>query len=155
MHFEQDFIGEHRDVFERIVARAHKVAVVIFVITFLAYGVAAWMAFNEQPWVALILATLAYLFFRQFRLVSLGLARTGLRGETGTAEPLKALDLALEKDGAHAVLSEVENHLRAIDGDGGKPGDSGGPGEESAGPARRGATGETGEGPRGGDRDGS
>ncbi|PYF99432.1 hypothetical protein D893_02681 [Thioalkalivibrio sp. ALE21] len=150
MHFEQDFIGEHRDVFERIVARAHKVAVVIFVITFLAYGVAAWMAFNEQPWVALILATLAYLFFRQFRLVSLGLARTGLRGETGTAEPLKALDLALEEDGAHAVLSEVENHLRAIDED--EPGD---PGEESAGPSRRGATGETGEGPRGGDRDGS
>lgn len=115
MHFERDFIAEHRDAFERIVARSHKVAVVIFVITFLAYGVAAWMAFNEQPWVALILATLAYLFFRQFRAVSLGLARTGLRGEEGTAAPLKALDLALEEHGAHAVLAEVEGHLRAID----------------------------------------
>lgn len=115
MHFERDFVIRNRDVLEGIVARAHRVALVIFLLTFSGYGIAVWLWFQENLWGALIVATVSYLVFRQFRMLALGLARAPLRGDPEAVEALKALDAALEKDRPHPVLAEVEAHLRALE----------------------------------------
>lgn len=113
-HFERDFVIRNREVLEGLIARAHRVALGVFVLTFGGYGVAIWLWFESQMWAALIVATLSYLVFRQFRTLALGVARVPLRGDPAAVEALKAVDMALERDKPHPVLSEVEAHLRAL-----------------------------------------
>ncbi|WP_018864163.1 MULTISPECIES: hypothetical protein [Thioalkalivibrio] len=118
MHFERDFVVRNRDVLEGIVARAHRVALGIFVLTFSGYGIAVWLWFQDQMWAALITATVSYLVFRQFRMLALGIARMPLRGDPEALEATRALDNALEEDRPHPVLAELEAHLRALDEEG-------------------------------------
>lgn len=115
MHFERDFVIRNREVLEGIVARAHRVALGIFVLTFGGYGVAVWLWFQDNMWGALVVATISYLVFRQFRMLALGVARMPLRGDPQAVEALRAIDVALEQDKPHPVLAEVEAHLRALE----------------------------------------
>lgn len=114
MYFEREFVAEHRSVFEEVIARTHRVAVGIFVATFIGYGVAVWVWFGGNSWAALIIATLSYLFFRQFRTLSFSLARMPLRGQAKSLSVLKAIDGALEKGRAAEVMAELEAHLQAM-----------------------------------------
>lgn len=128
-HFERDFVIRNREVLEGMIARAHRVALGVFLLTFGGYGVAIWLWFENQMWAALIVATLSYLVFRQFRMLALGVARVPLRGDPAAVEALKAVDMALERDKPHPVLSELEAHLRAL-----AEAPPGSEGRESAGP---------------------
>ncbi|OOC48787.1 MULTISPECIES: hypothetical protein [Thioalkalivibrio] len=115
MHFDRDFVIRNREVLEGIVARSHRVALGIFALTFGGYGAAVWLWFQDNVWAALVVATLSYLVFRQFRMLALGVARMPLRGDAEAVEALKAIDMALEQDKPHPVLAEVEAHLRALE----------------------------------------
>ncbi|WP_019626978.1 hypothetical protein [Thioalkalivibrio sp. ALJT] len=115
MHFERDFVIRNREVLEGIVARSHRVALAIFVLTFTGYGAAVWLWFQDNLWGALVVATVSYLVFRQFRMLALGVARMPLRGDPVAVEALRAIDIALEQDKPHPVLAEVEAHLRALE----------------------------------------
>jgi hypothetical protein len=114
VYFEREFVVEHRSIFEEVIARTQRIAVGIFVATFAGYGVAVWVWFGGNSWAALIIATLSYLFFRQFRTLSFGLARMPLRGQARPLPVLKAIDRALEKGNAAEVMAELEAHLHAI-----------------------------------------
>ena len=114
MYFEREFVVEHRTVFEEVIARTHRIAVGIFVATFAGYGVAIWVWLGGNTWAALIIATLSYLFFRQFRWLSFGLARMPLRGSAKALPVLKRVEAALEKGRANEVMAELEAHLRAL-----------------------------------------
>jgi hypothetical protein len=113
VYFEREFVVEHRTVFEEVIARTHRIAVGIFVATFVGYGVAIWVWFSGNTWAALIIATLSYLFFRQFRTLSFSLARMPLRGQATSLPVLKQIDRALEKGRAPEVMAELEAHLQA------------------------------------------
>jgi hypothetical protein len=114
VHFEREFVVEHRAVFEEVIARTHRIAVGIFVATFVGYGIAIWVWFGGNTWAALIIATLSYLFFRQFRTLSFSLARMPLRGQAKSLPVLKQIDRALEKGRALEVMTELEAHLHAM-----------------------------------------
>lgn len=114
VHFEREFVVEHRAVFEEVVARTHRIALGIFVATFVGYGVAIWVWFGGNTWAALIIATLSYLFFRQFRTLSFSLARMPLRGQARSLPVLKQIDSALEQGRATEVMAELEAHLQAM-----------------------------------------
>ena len=114
VYFEREFVVEHRAVFEEVIARTHRIAVGIFVATFVGYGVAIWVWFGGNTWAALIIATLSYLFFRQFRTLSFSLARMPLRGQAQSLPVLKQIDRALEKGRASEVMAELEAHVQAM-----------------------------------------
>jgi hypothetical protein len=111
--FTQEEIDQHRECLEQVVATVHHFSALIFILTFIGYVVAAYLWFQDQPWAALIVATFSYLFFRQFRSLSLGLARMRLRDGPGFNETWTMLDKALESERPQAVLLAVESHLRA------------------------------------------
>jgi len=114
MYFERGFVIEHRTVLEMLIARTHRIAFWIFVGTFVGYGVAVWVWFSGHTWAALIIATLSYLFFRQFRMLSFHLARMPLRGKARTWPVLQQVEQALERGKAAAVMAELEAHLQAL-----------------------------------------
>ncbi|WP_025367343.1 hypothetical protein [Thioalkalivibrio paradoxus] len=114
MYFEREFVVEHRVVVEELIARTHRAAFAIFVGTFAGYGVAIWVWFSGNMWAALIIATLSYLFFRQFRTLSFALARTQLRGRAVALPVVKRVEQALEKGAATDVMAELEAHLHAM-----------------------------------------
>ena len=114
MVFERAFVIEHRVVLEELIARTHRIAFWIFLGTFTGYGVAVWVWFSGHTWAALIIATLSYLFFRQFRMLSFNLARMPLRGQARTLPVLHEVERALEQGRAAAVMAELEAHLQAL-----------------------------------------
>lgn len=114
MYFEREFVAEHRGPFEELIARTHRIALGIFAATFVGYGVAIWVWFSGDTWAALIIATLGYLFFRQFRWLSFGLARMPLRGRAEALPVLRQIERALEQGRAREVMTELEAHLRAL-----------------------------------------
>lgn len=114
MYFERGFVIEHRVVLEELIARTHRIAFWIFVGTFIGYGVAVWVWFSGQTWAALTIATLSYLFFRQFRMLSFNLARMPLRGKARALPALQQVERALEQGRAGAVMAELEVHLQAL-----------------------------------------
>jgi hypothetical protein len=114
MYFERGFVIEHRVVLEELIARTHRIAFWVFVGTFTGYGVAVWVWFSGHTWAALIIATLSYLFFRQFRMLSFNLARMPLRGQARTLPVLHEVERALEQGRAAAVMAELEAHLQAL-----------------------------------------
>ena len=115
MHFEREFVVEHRELFEELIARTHRIAFGSFAATFAGYGVALWVWFGGNTWAALIIATLSYLFFRQFRWLAFGLARMPFRGDAKVLPVLKRVETALEKGRASEVMAELEAHLRALE----------------------------------------
>jgi len=114
VYFEREFVVEHRELFEELIARTHRIAFGLFAATFTGYGVALWVWFSGNTWAALIIATLSYLFFRQFRWLSFGLARMPFRGSAKALPVLKRVEAALEKGRANEVMAELEAHLRAL-----------------------------------------
>ena len=114
MYFERAFVIEHRVVLEELIARTHRIAFWIFLGTFTGYGVAVWVWFSGHTWAALIIATLSYLFFRQFRMLSFNLARMPLRGQARALPVLHEVERALEQGRAAAVMAELEAHLQAL-----------------------------------------
>ena len=113
MHFEREFVIQHRTVLEELIARTHHIAVGIFVATFAGYGLAVWIWLSGNSWAALIIATLSYLFFRQFRSLSFALARMPLRGQVSALPVVRAIEQALEQGKAATVMAELETHLQA------------------------------------------
>jgi hypothetical protein len=111
--FTQEEIDQHRERLERVVATVHHFSALIFILTFIGYAVAAYLWFQDQPWAALIVATFSYLFFRQFRSLSIGLARMKLRDREGFSETWTLLDEAMKSERPQAVLLAVESRLRA------------------------------------------
>lgn len=105
---------QHRPILEELIARTHRAAFGIFVATFAGYGVALWIWFSGNSWTALIVATLSYLFFRQFRTLAFALARVPLRGRAAAIPVLKRIEQALDKGTAATVIAELEGHLRAM-----------------------------------------
>lgn len=112
---EREFVQEHRDLLKALVTRTQRIALGLFVCTFLGYGLALWIWFAGHSWTALVLATLSYLFFRPFRTLSWGLARLPLRGDPATLPVLQVLDAALEHAKPAVVMAELEAHLQALD----------------------------------------
>lgn len=115
MYFEREFVVEHRELFEQLIARTHRIAFGLFAATFAGYGLALWVWFSGNVWAALIIATLSYLFFRQFRWLSFGLARMPLRGLAQALPVLKQVESALDQGRASEVMAELEAHLRALE----------------------------------------
>jgi len=115
VYFERDFIATHEDAFHALVERTHRIAFAIFVLTFAGYGLAVWIWLSGNSWAALVIATLAYLFFRQFRSLSFALARMPLRGQSAGLPVLKGIEQALEQGRAAAVMAELESHLKALE----------------------------------------
>lgn len=116
MYFEREFVVEHRAALTQLIARTYRIAFWLSLTTFAGYGVALWVWFAGNHWAALIIATLSYLFFRQFRALSFSLARMQLRGRAQTLPVLKQVERALEKGKAAEVIAELEAHLRAMGG---------------------------------------
>lgn len=114
MYFERESVAEHRGLFEELVARTHRIAFGMFAATFAGYAMALWVWFAGNTWAALIIATLAFLFFRQFRWLSFGLARMPLRGRAEALPVLRQIEQALEQGRPREVMAELEAHLRAL-----------------------------------------
>jgi hypothetical protein len=112
--FSQEEIDTHRERLEKVVATVHHYSALIFILTFIGYGVAVYLWFQDQPWAGLIVATFSYLFFRQFRSLSLGLSRMKLRHRPGFDETWTMLDKAMESERPQAVLLALEARLRAV-----------------------------------------
>jgi hypothetical protein len=115
MHFEREFIAAHRGAFSELVDRTHRIAFGIFVLTFAGYALALWIWFAGNSWAALVIATLGYLFFRQFRTLSFALARMPLRGRAEDLPVLRQVEQALEQGRAAAVVAELEAQLAALE----------------------------------------
>jgi hypothetical protein len=111
--FTQEEIDTHRERLEQVVATVHHYSALIFILTIVGYGVAVYLWFQDQPWAGLMVATFSYLFFRQFRSLSIGLARMKLRDREGFAETWTLLDEAMKSERSQAVLLAVETRLRA------------------------------------------
>ncbi|ACL72279.1 hypothetical protein [Thioalkalivibrio sulfidiphilus] len=111
--FTQQQIDEHRERLEQVVATVHHFSAAIFILTFIGYGLAVYLWFQDQTWAGLIVATFSYLFFRQFRSLSLGLARMKLREREGFAQTWQLLDEALKSERPQAVMLSLETRLRA------------------------------------------
>ena len=75
----EDFLT-HREPLQRFLGLVHQFTAMIVLATFAAYGVAGYLWWQGAGLPALLIATLAYLFFRAFRPVSLHLARWRLAG---------------------------------------------------------------------------
>lgn len=106
----------HRERLARLVAVVHHYAAAIFILSFCGYGLAAWAWFEGATVAALVIATLSYLFFRQFHTFSFGLARNKLRGEDGFDETIALIEAAMQGQKLRDVLSGIEARLRAPDG---------------------------------------
>jgi cytochrome c-type biogenesis protein CcmH/NrfG len=114
VYFEREFVADHRELFEELVARTQRIAFGLFAVTFTGYGAALWIWLSGNTWAALIIATLSYLFFRQFRWLSFGLARMPFRGSAKALPVLRRIEDALEEGRATEVMAELEAHLRAL-----------------------------------------
>lgn len=116
----EDFLT-HREPLQRFLGLVHQFTAMIVLATFAAYGVAGYLWWQGAGLPALLIATLAYLFFRAFRPVSLHLARWRLAGTEGREPVLALLARELEQRRAREVLAEIEGWAAAAareEGDG-------------------------------------
>ncbi|SEP58536.1 hypothetical protein SAMN05421693_101148 [Ectothiorhodospira magna] len=102
----------HREDFAAFVATIHRFASLLFIISFIGYGAAAWIWFQGATWTALIVATLAYLFFRQFRRLSLNLARIKYTLQPRYHPMLLLVDQMLEDHKPAVVVGQLESLLK-------------------------------------------
>lgn len=98
----------HRAQLEDFVRLTHQSTALIVVITFAAYALAGYLWWLGDSLVALLIATLGYLFFRSFRVISLQLARWRLASREGSASTLELLTRELAQRRAQVVMSEIE-----------------------------------------------
>jgi hypothetical protein len=106
---DPDWLVAHRHLVAALLDRTHRVATALFVLTFAGYGVAVLVWFQGNSWMALLIATLSFFFFRQFRALSLGIARLPLRGQVAALPLLQAIDAGLEKASARELVLELED----------------------------------------------
>ena len=103
----------HATAFDTLVSTVHGYATLIFILTFMGYGFAVFLWFQDHTWTALIVATLSYLFFRGFRPFSLWMARRKLQKDPACATPLMLLDQALAHERPQAVLAQLDGYSQA------------------------------------------
>lgn len=105
-----EFAG-HREHFQAFLAAVHRFAGMIFVFSFVGYGAAVWAWWTGAVWLALIVASLSYLFFRQFRRLSMILARRQFASRPECADMLAMLDCALASHKPAEVMARIESLL--------------------------------------------
>lgn len=103
----------HREALQRFLGLVHQFTAAIVLVTFAAYALAGYLWWQGAGLPALLLATLAYLFFRAFRPVSMRLARWRFAGSEGNEAALALLARELEQRRARDVLSEIEGWAAA------------------------------------------
>lgn len=106
---DTEWLAAHGHLVVDLLNRTHRVAAVLFVLTFGGYAAAVLVWFQGNSWAALLIATLSFLFFRQFRVISLGIARMPLRGHVSALPLLQAIDAGLEKASARELVTELED----------------------------------------------
>ena len=106
---DPEWLAVHGHLLVDLLNRTHRVASVLFALTFAGYAAAVLVWFQGNSWVALLIATLSFLFFRQFRMLSLGIARMPLRGHIAALPLLQAIDAGLEKVSARELVAELED----------------------------------------------
>lgn len=108
---QEDYLT-YADQFDKLIATVHGYATLIFILTFLGYGFAVFLWFQDYTWTALITATFSYLFFRQFRTLSLWLARRKLQSDNTFEQPMKLLNQALSKERPQTVFAQLDAYAR-------------------------------------------
>ncbi|APZ43636.1 hypothetical protein [Acidihalobacter ferrooxydans] len=107
-----DELKAHREPLGDIVAAIHRATATVAVLSFVGYGVAAWLWFSGQPWLALGVATVSYLFFRLYPVLSVHWARWRSADDLRARAALEALERAWQGRSRRAVLLEVDAWLR-------------------------------------------
>lgn len=110
---DAEWLVTHRQILGDLLQRTHRIALILFVLTFIGYGLAVLLWFSGNSWIALLVATLSFLFFRQFRHLSLGLSRMPLRGNAAAFPLLQALDQGLEQHSVTEVMEWLEKAYAA------------------------------------------
>ncbi|MCG5501480.1 hypothetical protein [Ectothiorhodospira lacustris] len=108
----QEEFATHREDFASFVATIHRFATLLFIISFIGYGAAVWVWFQGATWTALIVATLSYLFFRQFRRLSLNMARIKYTLQPRYHPMLLLVDRMLEDHKPAVVVGQLESLLK-------------------------------------------
>lgn len=96
----------------QIVAAIHQATALIAVLSFAGYGLAVWLWFSARPWLGLGIATVSYLFFRLYPLLSIQWARWRLADDEMARRAFAALERAWENRSRRTVLMEVDAWLR-------------------------------------------
>ena len=104
-------LADLHDRVRDLVDRIHRVSGWIALGTFCAYGLAAWIGFQGRPWMAVTLATVAFLIFRRFRMLSLGLVRHWAGVQPEYREAMAFVDEAVERLGPSRALAEIAARL--------------------------------------------
>ncbi|MFN4262471.1 MAG: hypothetical protein ACK4IT_02300 [Thioalkalivibrionaceae bacterium] len=112
-------LAQHRGAIGLVMSRAKRLGGVLTVLVMLAYvGAAAallWIDGAAGVWTALIIATLAFLFFRQLPALVLAFSRMPERGRPEQAALYRAIDLALDTLTAREVLRRLDTALATSD----------------------------------------
>ena len=105
-------LKQYADELDGIVAAIHRATAAIAVASFAGYGVAGWLLFTGRLWLALGVATVSYLFFRLYPLLSVHWARWRCADEPRQRAALEALERAWSGRSQREVLLEVDAWLR-------------------------------------------
>lgn len=105
----------HADCYRTLVHWVHRLTVLIALVAFGGYGVALWLWFQGDWEMALILATIGYLLFRNFRRLSFGFALNRMRGseELVCTEALALLDGLMEEHKPAVIMAALEAEVAA------------------------------------------
>lgn len=103
--------AEHKAHWTALAERAQRYAGMIFVVTFAGYGAAIWSWWQGSTWLAIIIATCAYLFFRQFRRFSLRLALRRVAEQPAARPAADKVEALLEQHGPEAVMAAIQARL--------------------------------------------
>lgn len=110
-----DELREYADELGSIIGAIHRATAAIAVLSFMGYGVAAWLWFGGRPWLAVGVATVSYLFFRLYPALSIHWARWRASDDMRARSALAALERAWSGRSQRTVLMEVDAWLRARD----------------------------------------
>ena len=103
-----DEFQQHRERLVTFMELTHRITAVIVLLTFLGYGLAAYIWLQGEALAGLVIATLSYLVFRMFRSISLGLAQRRLQDREEFADTLSLLERELEQRKPQEVFAEIE-----------------------------------------------
>ncbi len=103
----RDEFLQHRDGLKLLVDTTHKITAVIVLVSFVGYGLAAYIWFQGHVLGAAVVASLAYLMFRLFRPISLSFARLRLQDKPQYAEALALFEAELQDHKPQVVLSHI------------------------------------------------
>lgn len=104
---KEDFLT-HRENLKQFIDTIHKVTLLIGLVSFIGYGLAAWIWFQGNNVVALIVVTISYLLFRAFRFISFNFARQKYSTDAATADTMKLIDGQLAEHKPQEVVAMIE-----------------------------------------------